>query len=120
MYDKAAGGKDFGDGNGTPIGLLWIRLNDVVEALRKQRAGAAVAAAADPQGGGEWATAAGVIHNQGSGGPGAGDSTFGDGFGAAARPQDGSNQVGQEGITAWFAVEPAGALALDVNFGIVG
>lgn len=121
LFDKAAGGKDTGDGsNGTPIGLLWLRLNDVVEALRKQRAGAP-----DTQAGGEWATAAGVIHNQGPGGPGGAggsgggaDAVFGDGFGAAARQQDGSNPAGQDGITAWFAVEPAGALALDVNFGM--
>ncbi|KAF8319044.1 kinase-like protein [Clavulina sp. PMI_390] len=114
LYDRQAGSS--GDGSATPIGLLWIRLNDVAEALRRQRVGT--------EGQGVWVTADSAMQTPGAGG--AGMSPPGDGiYGAGGDPRYGGgrasadaapNQMQAEGITAWFAVEPAGALALDVNF----
>lgn len=116
IYDKQAG---TGDGQSTPIGLLWLRLNDVVEALRRQRVGT--------EGQGAWVTAAGAMRDGAGGANATHDAVYGGpggqdprqtSFGQQPPPDAGPNGLGTDGITAWFAVEPAGALALDVNFGV--
>lgn len=117
IYDKQSGSSD---GQSTPIGLLWLRLNDVVEALRRQRVGT--------EGQGAWVTAAGAMRDGSGGINPPHDSIYGAGGGAAGPDLNARygqrtsgdaapNQLQAEGITAWFGVEPAGALALDVNFG---
>lgn len=107
--------KQVGEPHPVPIGLLWIRISDLVEALRRQRV---------MEGGGGWVTAT-AMSNDGSGPhPGAhgssGDMNAPLGFGAS----DGMNPMApppgapptQEGITAYFSVEPAGAIGLQLNF----
>lgn len=113
IFDRQSGA---GDGQSTPIGLLWLRLNDVVDALRRQRVGTEAQ--------GAWVTAAGAMRDgHGPGGSPPHDTVYGQqqqqqmGFGGQPGPDAAPNQLGSEGITAWFAVEPAGALALDINFG---
>ena len=113
IYDKQVG-----EFNPVPIGLLWIRISDLVEATRRQKV-------LMETGQGGWVTA-GAMGNEGSG-PGAGGGTMypnasGDmnaplGF-PGGQPGSSIPTGGQgEGIDAWFAVEPAGALALHLNFG---
>jgi hypothetical protein len=113
IYDKQSGTSD---GQSMPIGLLWVRLNDVAEALRRQRVGTEAQ--------GAWVTAAGAMRDGMTGGSPPHDAIYGAGGPDPNVPYDqrpptdtAPNQLGTEGITAWFAVEPAGALALDLNFG---
>ncbi|GAA5871555.1 hypothetical protein JCM3774_006295 [Rhodotorula dairenensis] len=113
IYDKVPG-----EGAPVPIGMLWLRLSDIVEELRRRKMGL--------EAGPGWVTAARVA--QGSGG--SGNSSHGSdvalggsgpglmreeslmsGFGNAAGAGGKS-----EGIDAWFAVEPEGAIQLDLNF----
>lgn len=113
IYDKQSGTSD---AQSMPIGLLWVRLNDVVEALRRQRVGTEAQSA--------WVTAAGAMRDGMTGASPPHDTIYSAGgpdpnMGYGQRPSADAapNQLGTEGITAWFAVEPAGALALDINFG---
>ncbi len=39
VSDKSAGDKSAAESQGVPIGLLWIRISDLVEALRRQKVG---------------------------------------------------------------------------------
>jgi hypothetical protein len=100
-----------------PIGLLWIKINDLVEAQRRQKVMA-------ESGAGGWVTAGAMDPDTGLATPGgamggpSGDMNAPIGFGdnrmmaQAAAPVGGS-----EGVDGWFAVEPAGAIALHLNFG---
>lgn len=111
VYDKQVS-----EPHAVPIGLLWVRVTDLVDALRKQKVGM------DAQGG--WVTAGampgdsptGFTPHGGPGGPSGMDAPLGMGVGG---PPGGSGFSGQgsDGIDAWFAVEPAGAIALNLNFG---
>ncbi|KAF8895268.1 kinase-like domain-containing protein [Infundibulicybe gibba] len=74
--------KQVSEPHAIPIGLLWIRINDLVDALRRQKVGMET----------------GQDHGGATGGA--------MGFGPATA----------DGIDAWFAVEPAGAIALHLNF----
>ncbi|KDQ62195.1 hypothetical protein JAAARDRAFT_30093 [Jaapia argillacea MUCL 33604] len=103
-----------------PIGLLWIKLSDLAEALRRQKV-------LQESGQGGWVTAGAMSGDSSGGSPhapgqypgGSGDMNaplgFPDGRGGGP-PGGGGGFAGQEGIDAWFAVEPAGALALHINF----
>ncbi|KAF9534539.1 protein kinase C1 [Crepidotus variabilis] len=114
VYDKQVS-----EPNAVPIGLLWIRINDLVDALRRQKVGM------DAQGGG-WVTAGAMPGDSPTaftphgapGGHGGIDAPLGmgGGAGAAGGPGSGFSGQGSDGIDAWFAVEPAGALALNLNF----
>lgn len=101
IYDKSGAHE-------LPIGLLWIRISDLVEAQRRQKFGG------DASGG--WTTAGAIGGNgisndmntnapvmAGMNGP----------MGIPGAPGNG----GPEGITAWFAVQPAGAIHLELEFG---
>ncbi|KAL0960806.1 hypothetical protein HGRIS_005822 [Hohenbuehelia grisea] len=113
IFDKQAG-----EAHAVPIGLLWIRISDLVEALRRQKVemetgnGGWVTAGAMP--GDSPTMSAHPINSPGMDSPlnfgGAPGMKGPSGMGAAMGPG------GQEGIDAWFAVEPAGALHLHVNF----
>ncbi|GAA5824626.1 hypothetical protein JCM3770_000319 [Rhodotorula araucariae] len=107
IYDKVPGEAP------VPIGMLWLRLSDIVEELRRKKMGA--------EAGPGWVTAARVA--QGSGGSG----TLGGG--ATDTPVSGLNREQSlagtfgagaggkgDGIDAWFAVEPEGAIQLHLNF----
>lgn len=93
-----------------PIGFLWIKISDLVEALRKQRV--------NETGGSGWVTAGAMPAGQAAAASPSGDmnvplmhtaSQLGPGGGA---PGSG----GSEGIRAWFAVEPVGAIMLQLDF----
>lgn len=110
IYDRISSNQD----SVTPIGLLWVRLNDVVEELRRKKIG--------NESGPGWVTAARV--NAGGGGSAgelvASGSSTGSAGPLAGMPQPPlgtSGSAASEGIEAWFAVEPAGAIGLHINFG---
>ncbi|KIO16838.1 hypothetical protein M407DRAFT_85547, partial [Tulasnella calospora MUT 4182] len=89
-----------------PIGFLWIKISDLVEALRKQKF---------TETGGAWVTAGAMPAGQQQFSP-TGDQNAplmpqSDAFGGA-----GSGGGESEGITAWFAVEPVGAILLNLDF----
>lgn len=107
VYDKQGN-----DPHAIPIGILWIRISDLVEALRRQRVGLETG----------WVTAGAMPGDSptarmgGYPGQGGMDAPLNypgaqAGFGGAP-----AGQPGTEGIEAWFAVEPAGAIALQLNF----
>ncbi|OJA07784.1 hypothetical protein AZE42_06736, partial [Rhizopogon vesiculosus] len=99
-----------------PIGLLWVRISDLVEALRRQKV-------MMDSGQGGWVTAGAMDGDS----PGRSPHQMG-GFGDVnaplnVEPDGAGNQPGgsafsnqNEGIDGWFAVEPVGALALHLNF----
>lgn len=117
IYDKQVSQVD-----PVPIGMLWIRIPDLVEALRKQKV-------EQESGQGGWVTAdaAGAMGSSGEG-PAYGSYGHGAGGGSAdftnnnslnfAGPMPGGMNIGpqQDGIDAWFSVEPAGAISLRLNF----
>lgn len=99
------------------IGLLWIKISDLVEAQRRQKV-------MMENGQGGWVTA-GAMNGDALGFSGQAGSvgdmnapiSFGDGRvvpPGAPGPVPGAGQT--EGVDSWFAVEPAGALALRLNF----
>ncbi|ESK95804.1 protein kinase c [Moniliophthora roreri MCA 2997] len=106
VYDKQVG-----EQHAIPIGLLWIRISDLVEALRRQKV--------MQEGQGGWVTA-GAMHGDSHQGvpPGAADMNAPLDFraGAPDGPPMGHSSQPSEGIDAWFAVEPAGAILLNLNF----
>ncbi|KAM0191126.1 hypothetical protein ACHAPC_002396 [Botrytis cinerea] len=114
VYDKA------GD-QALPIGLLWVRISDIVEEMRRKR----IEAEINNSG---WVSA----DRMASGGappaqfPMSGTSQFGPppgSAGAGAQPA-GANEFGGPGntvvapqpIDAWFALEPSGAVKLNISF----
>ena len=112
VYDKQVS-----EPHPVPIGLLWIRISDLVEALRRQKVML-------DSGQGGWVTAGAMDGDPPVGRPPAHPGAFGDvnaplnlAPGAAGQPGGSSFTSQNEGIDAWFAVEPAGALALHLNFG---
>ena len=114
VYDKQAS-----EAHPQLIGLLWIKINDLVEAQRRQKV-------LMESGQGGWVTA-GAMNGGGGGGGDAmalqggpmGDMNAPIPFGdnrvvPLGGPMPGAAQ--SEGIDAWLSVEPAGALALRLNF----
>ncbi|KAK4049323.1 Serine/threonine kinase [Microbotryomycetes sp. JL201] len=114
IYDKVPG-----EGAPVPIGMLWLRLSDIVEELRRRKMETGT--------GPGWVTAANVNSRQ----PGqpTTESVAGNETGAAAgldMPMRSGTLSGEpnssiiaglsEGIDAWFAVEPEGAIMLHLNF----
>jgi C2 domain len=114
VYDKQVS-----EPHPVPIGLLWIRISDLVEAQRRQK----VMMESDAGG---WVTAGAMGGGPNAGGipshlASAGDMNAPLNFGIDGGIPPGSAMGGHpsqaEGVEAWFAVEPAGALALQLNFG---
>ncbi|KAH7885088.1 hypothetical protein F5I97DRAFT_1328941 [Phlebopus sp. FC_14] len=113
VYDKQVS-----EPHPVPIGLLWIRISDLVEALRRQKV-------LMDSGQGGWVTAGAMDGDSPvAKGPPPQTGAYGDvnaplNLGPGATGQSGASMgfASQgEGIDAWFAVEPAGALALHLNF----
>ncbi|KAJ7211487.1 protein kinase C1 [Mycena haematopus] len=98
--------KSAADPQGIPIGLLWIRISDLVEALRRQKVGM--------DSGQGWVTAGAMPGNPMM--PNGGDMNAPLGY----RDGGTGSMIGMaptaDGIDAWFAVEPAGAILLHLNF----
>ena len=106
VYDKQVG-----EQHAVPIGLLWIRINDLVDALRRQKV--------FTEGQGGWVTA----NAMDGGGQGVHPDASTDmntplGFGAAPGGPMGqaSGPPSTDGVEGWFAVEPAGAILLNLHF----
>jgi classical protein kinase C len=102
-----------------PVGMLWIRISDIVEELRKKKFGQVATFHGNPAGAAGWVTAEDVGQAPDGGGAG--------GIGGGGSGQDMSFHNGpagqpvplgptSEGVEAWFAVEPAGAIFLRLNF----
>lgn len=99
-----------------PIGLLWIKINDLVEAQRRQKVMA-------ESGAGGWVTAGAMDGDGGMNAPGGGMGGHAGGMDAPigygddrVMPHGAGASGATEGVDAWFAVEPAGAIALRLNF----
>ncbi|TFY69554.1 hypothetical protein EVJ58_g336 [Rhodofomes roseus] len=95
-----------------PTGLLWVKINDLVDAQRKQKV-------LMDSGQGGWVTAGAMNGDSAPGAPGyPGGMDAPVGYDNRVVPPSSSMpSMGQsEGIDAWFAVEPAGALAMRLNF----
>jgi hypothetical protein len=120
IYDKGPGASE----TPTPIGMLWIRLSDVVDELRRKKVGA--------EAGAGWVTAAGVEGGQtpsGTSTPGGHHHHSGSIGGILDMPVASQLPPGQQsaalrpgttsaldGIDSWFSVEPAGQIDLHLNF----
>lgn len=110
IYDKVPG-----DSAPVPIGMLWLRLSDVVEELRRRKMGL--------EAGPGWVTAERVSSNQ-LGSPGNAGRVSNGNLDVAMPGSSGHVRLGEDfassggdGVDAWFAVEPEGAIFLHVNFG---
>lgn len=111
VYDKQAS-----EQHPQLIGLLWVKINDLVEAQRRQKV-------MMESGQGGWVTA-GAMNGDAPAFPGQpasmGDMNAPIPFGDPRVVPPGGQMPGaapqSEGIDAWFALEPAGALALRLNF----
>ncbi|OJT11523.1 Protein kinase C-like [Trametes pubescens] len=112
VYDKQAS-----EQHPTLIGLLWIKINDLVEAQRRQKV-------LIESGQGGWVTA-GAMNGDAAGFSGQSTSMSDMNspiqFNNTPVPVAGAvpgmpGGVSADGIDAWFAVEPAGAVALRLNF----
>ena len=113
VYDKSGN-------HPTPIAMLWIRISDIAEEMRRKRIEADL--------GGGWATAA-TMDNGGVGGrqdTGFGSSSLqqvpsrehrGSGSAAPHASFNASQSPSNPGeIDAWFALEPVGRIQLTISF----
>jgi classical protein kinase C alpha type len=108
VYDKV------GDNN-LPIGFLWVRISDIAEELRRRKieqevAGSGWVSADKAQAGGQYG---------GQVSPGLSQVPSRGGELVYSRPGDAPGAAGQirnEGVEAWFALEPAGQILLTLNF----
>ena len=113
VYDKQAS-----EPHPVPIALLWLKIQDLVDSLRRQRVN-------QETGQGGWVTAGDMNNIPGMPSPGHHPSSSGDyqpsfnAGGAMASGAFGGGYGGQpDGIEAWFALEPVGAIAMKLNFGM--
>lgn len=110
VYDK------IGNAHPVPVGMLWIRISDIVEEQRKKKFGQVPDASQHGHGVSDgWVTADSVQPRAG-GGPYAPGS--GSGFDGAYNTPAGVPVPNgpSDGVEAWFAIEPAGAIYLRLNF----
>lgn len=105
IYDSVA------PGDSAPIGMLWLRVSDLMEALRRQKVGM------EGQGAG-WVTADKAA-TMGPRQTSAQDTMSLHSSGTLRVPpsQGGDNSRLHEGIDGWWSVEPAGAISLKLDFG---
>ncbi|SNX86869.1 probable protein kinase C [Melanopsichium pennsylvanicum] len=111
VYDK------IGSAHPVPVGMLWIRISDIVEEQRKKKFGQVPDASQHGHGPSEgWVTADSVQLRAGGGpyAPGTGQASDGGAYNtpAGAPVPNGPS----DGVEAWFAIEPAGAIYLQLNF----
>ncbi len=105
-----------------PIGLLWVRISDIVEELRRKRIEAEINSSgwvsADRMNNPRAPPAQFPMNPQTQFGP---PPTSPGGFQSqgtmyGVQPMQPQPQVAQEPITAWFNLEPAGQIQLSLNF----
>lgn len=110
VYDKN------GD-HALPIGLLWIRLSDIAEEMRRKKIEAEINnsgwVAADRMGSGSAPSQfnAQTAPSQTFGAPPGSSGSFNTGGGPAAQPA-----IPPQPIEAWFNLEPAGQIQLSLSF----
>lgn len=102
IYDSVA------PGDSAPIGMLWLRVSDLMEAVRRQKVGM------EGQGAG-WVTA----DKAATMGPRQGSAQESMSLHSSGTLRIPPNQGGQahDGIDGWWSVEPAGAISLRLDFG---
>lgn len=93
----------------TPIGLLWVRMSDIAEEMRRRKIEADL-------GNSQWVTAdkmdhGSIPHQSPIGGPASRDSRISLGSQPGPAPAD------PGAIDAWFALEPVGRVHLTLSFG---
>ncbi|CDU23532.1 probable protein kinase C [Sporisorium scitamineum] len=110
IYDKV------GNAHPVPVGMLWIRISDIVEEQRKKKFGQVPDASSHGHGPSDGWVTADSVQPRGSGGPYAAGSS--PGFDGAYNTPAGVPVPNgpSDGVEAWFAVEPAGAIYLRLNF----
>lgn len=102
IYDTVA------PGDSAPIGMLWLRVSDLMEALRRQKAGIEAQEAG-------WVTAERAAKLAPRSGP---DSVSLHSSGTIRQPGGApAYDKPSDGIEGWFSVEPAGAISLRLDFG---
>lgn len=126
FYDQPSGGKKGDPPPRILIGIMWLKVSDLLEALRRQKVDAGFEG--DAAG---WVTAATVSARDGGngrvgggpGGPQAAQQGGRNGLqpGPNGRGPSGTSQTGQQhgpdGLDGWFTVEPMGAVNLHLDFG---
>jgi hypothetical protein len=104
VYDKVSD-------QSMPIGLFWVRISDIVDALRRRRIEQEVA-------GSGWVSAdAAQAAPGGFRGPGRNSPSEQD-FGFRQGGQPAPTSLSVDGVEGWFALEPAGQILLTLNFSI--
>lgn len=115
VYDKASGDHPL------PIGLLWVRISDIVEEMRRKKIEAEINSSG-------WVSADRMANGSGSNGPppqfnmNPGSSGLGGGppgsSGGGLAPNAGMNAGSSpaQPIDSWFALEPTGAIHLTLSF----
>ncbi|CAG8562747.1 23489_t:CDS:10 [Dentiscutata erythropus] len=95
-----------------PIGLLWIKISDIAEELRKKRI--------EAESGPGWVTASNAQFEMQSSPTSAMNNNNGPPYSipySSAQPQQGAGTaILPDGIEAWFDVEPVGQILLKLNF----
>jgi hypothetical protein len=104
VYDKVTD-------QSSPIGFLWVRISDISEELRRRRIEQEVA-------GSGWVSAEKAQEGGGSGSNRLSPNRIDQGFPRGADPGMAQFQGtrNNEGVEAWFALEPAGQILLTLNF----
>ncbi|KIR30282.1 AGC/PKC protein kinase [Cryptococcus deuterogattii 99/473] len=102
IYDTVA------PGDSAPIGMLWLRVSDLVEALRRQKVGI------EGQGAG-WVTAA-TAATMGPRSSGSAPDSVTLHSAGTLRGRPDAEGKGPDGIDGWWSVEPAGAISLRMDF----
>jgi classical protein kinase C len=98
-----------------PIGVLWLKISDIAEGLRRQKI--------MQDNGPGWVSAEVAQQQQYPQLPSAGSQYYGQNQMPALKPDIASGDMpstpsaSQEGIEAWFDVEPVGHIRLQLNFG---
>jgi hypothetical protein len=106
IYDTIA------PGDSVPIGMLWLRVSDLMEALRRQKVGL------EGQGAG-WVTAA-TAATMGPRSGSAPEHTTLHSSGTVRVPPGtvGPDGKSSDGIDGWWSVEPYGAIQMRLDFGM--
>ena len=116
VFDRLAAGHP------VPVGVMWIRISDIIEELRKKKFGqvgaspslsSAMDTRTPPAQQGEWVTAEHMREQPSAQQAPASGS---DAFYSTPAGQLVPNGPADDGVYTWFNVEPTGALLLRVNF----